>query len=762
MLRYPKLQQLRSFVEHNRFIPRQTHIRIFLGLCLLFTLVSVPFIFLLTSQFSKYAMKQIDKVNQAELAHSRDNAEFIFNKMIAYGLNMYADKDIQAWMSSGMETGEAEVEALSAGTRYMTTEPFLENAYLINMRTEHVIDLKYGISSFKPFKDQDILALTKQPRSAYQRYFIHRINGLQMLALMIPTVPSGQPSYGYLVLFLDNALLKQYLLKDNGNAGFNSFILDDKGEVMLGSSESKELYAELAAKSVHDSGKLTQIYEGDSWSIQYARIEPQGWSLYQMAKMEGIRSDFQSFQAKMMAFIACMVALLLAILFWNSRRTYMPFSQLANQLEMKFGLLLNNKKNDYGPTEEYKVIRYGIEMLEDRMVQLNSSMREHRDVIKTEYLRQWVLQGKLITPVEQYLREQTKLFQYEGLYVSVIRINGYSAFKEKYSFASRKLIKYAMGNIAEEIMNRRGYAESIDLGSDHLVLLVAGNPLSSEHITALLEEVKEQIYHWTQVRITLSVSERKGISDDIRAIYQHIHELTMLKFVSGEDKIYMEGDFENYMRSVQPLADDNLVEELITKVRLGKPEEVIAGLNEIFVHMQSMHYSQSRFQLSLMLYTLFKSFNKLPSIESIEGIENILESFDTLFGVRGWLEKELLGIIDELSLRKGSSRKDEIVTEIVDYVKNHLHDPMLTIEEIAEHLSLSTRHVRQLFKDVLDLTLSDYILQARITKVKELLVSTHWTVTDIGERAGFQTKSHFFTIFKKATGMTPSQYRDMG
>ncbi|WP_420871922.1 helix-turn-helix transcriptional regulator [Cohnella rhizosphaerae] len=58
------------------------------------------------------------------------------------------------------------------------------------------------------------------------------------------------------------------------------------------------------------------------------------------------------------------------------------------------------------------------------------------------------------------------------------------------------------------------------------------------------------------------------------------------------------------------------------------------------------------------------------------------------------------------------------------------------------------------------MTLSEYILQERIAKVKELLATTDWTVTDIGERAGFQTKSHFFTIFKKATGLTPSQYRD--
>ncbi|MBW7454084.1 helix-turn-helix domain-containing protein [Paenibacillus sepulcri] len=744
----------------NRFIPKQAYIRIFLSLCILFTVVSVPFVYMMTHQFSIYAMKQIDQVNETEIAHSRDNAEFIFNKMIAYGFNMYADKSISTWLMASEESQGTQVDAIVAANKYMTTEPFLDNVYLINMRTEHTIDLKYGLSSFQQFRDQPMLEMAKQKRSSYQRFFVHQVNGTTKLAMIIPTVPSGQQSFGYLVLLLNDALMKQYLLKGDANSEIQSFILDNEGNLMLGASDSTQLNMELAATAVKGSGSYTKDHKGESWSVQYALIEPQGWYIYHMAKLEGIRADFISFRLKMIIFVSCLVVVLIAILFWNSRRTYKPFSQLADQLEMKFGLHLKNNQKDDSSMAEYKVIRYGIEMLEDRMGQLDSSMREHRNVIKTEYLRQWILQGKLITPVEHYLREQSSLFEHEELYVSVIRINEFSRFKEQYNFASRKLMKYAIGNIAEEVINRSWYAESVDLGGDHLALLISGNHVPMNELTGVLEEAREQIRQWTQIHITAAVSGQKSLSDDVRSIYQHIHELTMLNFISGAEKIFIERDFEDYMQRVQPLADDNLLDELIKKVRMGRPEEIAASLDLIFAHMQTMHYTQSKFQLSLMLYTLFKTFNKLPSVESVEGIENILESFDKLSGVRGWLEQELLGIIDDMSSKKGASRRDEVVTEIVEYVKNHLHDPMLTIEEISGHLSLSTRHVRQLFKEVFDKTLSDYILQERIVKVKELLVSTDWTVTDIGERSGFQTKSHFFTVFKKATGMTPSQYRE--
>ncbi|RED64830.1 AraC family transcriptional regulator [Cohnella lupini] len=743
----------------KRFIPRQKYIRIFLALCIVFSLVSIPFVYIISRQFSTYAMKQIDKANQVEVVHAQENSQFIFKKMMGYGLNMYQDKSIQLWLTDSKETPEHQTDAMKAAANYTTTEPFIENIYLFNMRSQHAINLKYGISTFAEFSDQTILDIVKQSRKSYLSFFNYQSNGLKKLALIIPTVPSGQQSFGYLVMLMDIKLLQQYLLKDNRATGTRSFILDREGKVMLGSEDTVELYSELAPLSTEETGSFAHTYKGELWSIQYAQIEPQGWTLYQTAKYDLVLADFNSFRNKMLIFAASFVLLMLAILFWNSRRTYKPFSQLADQLEMKFGLQLKNANNE-GPREEYKVIQYGIEMLADQVDKMDTSMREHKSVIKLEYLRQWIVQGKLIAPVEHYLREQTELFEGDGLHLGVIRINEYSLFEDQYNFASRKLMKYAIGNIAEEIINRKWHAQSVDLGGDHLALLVSGSDIHMSGLVEMLEDVVKQIQDWTRIRVTIAVSEVHPFGDDLRSIYKHIHELTMLKFISGEDKIYLEQDFEAYMERIQPLPDANLLDELIKRVRMGKTDEVAASLGLIFGHMQTMHYADSKFQLSLILYTLFKTFNKLPSVESVEGIESILERYDTLSGIKGWLEQELLEIMDDLSNKKGSSRRDEIVTEIVEYVKNHLHDPLLTIDEISEHVSLSTRYIRQLFKEVFETTLSDYIMEERINRVKGLLETTDWTVTDIGERSGFQTKSNFFTTFKKATGMTPSQYRD--
>jgi len=95
-----------------------------------------------------------------------------------------------------------------------------------------------------------------------------------------------------------------------------------------------------------------------------------------------------------------------------------------------------------------------------------------------------------------------------------------------------------------------------------------------------------------------------------------------------------------------------------------------------------------------------------------------------------------------------------LIGEIIGYVRYHTHDPMLPVVEIADHIAISAKYVRQLFHDHYGMPLSNFILNERLGRAKELLEQTNMQVTVIAEQSGSQTKSHFFT------GMTPSQYRD--
>ncbi len=84
----------------------------------------------------------------------------------------------------------------------------------------------------------------------------------------------------------------------------------------------------------------------------------------------------------------------------------------------------------------------------------------------------------------------------------------------------------------------------------------------------------------------------------------------------------------------------------------------------------------------------------------------------------------------------------------------------LTLRHLAEQLSMSPHHLSQLLNEQLNLSFYDYINQLRINYAKVLLIEDlERPIMDVLFAAGFNTKSTFYSAFKKVEGVTPSQFR---
>lgn len=84
----------------------------------------------------------------------------------------------------------------------------------------------------------------------------------------------------------------------------------------------------------------------------------------------------------------------------------------------------------------------------------------------------------------------------------------------------------------------------------------------------------------------------------------------------------------------------------------------------------------------------------------------------------------------------------------------------LTLEEIAEAVGLSPFHFARAFKRSTGMTPQQYLWQQRIERARELLSDDELPIVEISARAGFKNQSHFTTLFRKFTAMTPKAYRD--
>lgn len=90
-------------------------------------------------------------------------------------------------------------------------------------------------------------------------------------------------------------------------------------------------------------------------------------------------------------------------------------------------------------------------------------------------------------------------------------------------------------------------------------------------------------------------------------------------------------------------------------------------------------------------------------------------------------------------------------------------DGELTIQKLAQRLSIPPHHLSQTINERLGQTFSDFINSYRVEEAKKKLMDpalSHLSVLGIAEEVGFNSKSSFNSVFKKHTNMTPSEFRN--
>ncbi|NOV01596.1 AraC family transcriptional regulator [Paenibacillus planticolens] len=82
-----------------------------------------------------------------------------------------------------------------------------------------------------------------------------------------------------------------------------------------------------------------------------------------------------------------------------------------------------------------------------------------------------------------------------------------------------------------------------------------------------------------------------------------------------------------------------------------------------------------------------------------------------------------------------------------------------TVTGVAKEMNLSRSQCSKLFAKVYGLSPRQYVSQQKLKLAKELLVTTHLPMTDIAEKLGFHSASHFSRQFRRWTGQSPSEFK---
>jgi len=111
-----------------------------------------------------------------------------------------------------------------------------------------------------------------------------------------------------------------------------------------------------------------------------------------------------------------------------------------------------------------------------------------------------------------------------------------------------------------------------------------------------------------------------------------------------------------------------------------------------------------------------------------------------------------------------SAERERIIKLLVDYMEQHkpFMEPELTLDQLAGRLAVKPRVFSQAINEGLGQNFYDFINRYRILEAKQLLTNPKdpkITVLEVLYEVGFNSKSSFNTLFKKYTGLTPTEFR---
>ncbi|HJD32606.1 MAG TPA: helix-turn-helix domain-containing protein [Candidatus Eisenbergiella stercorigallinarum] len=72
---------------------------------------------------------------------------------------------------------------------------------------------------------------------------------------------------------------------------------------------------------------------------------------------------------------------------------------------------------------------------------------------------------------------------------------------------------------------------------------------------------------------------------------------------------------------------------------------------------------------------------------------------------------------------------------------------------------MSYGYFSRCFHDIVGISFSDYCIQARVRQASEALSNTTKSVQQIAAEAGYEDEKYFSRLYKKVTGLSPSEYR---
>lgn len=411
------------------------------------------------------------------------------------------------------------------------------------------------------------------------------------------------------------------------------------------------------------------------------------------------------------------------------------------------------------------------ELEKAQVSKLKALIRDSLPLLKERFLLNLVRGNLKETEINSKLSFLNINMQSSDLFCMVISLDDYFIFAEKSNEDDQNLYKFAVQNIAEEVLAKaQGHFAVFEEKRNEIGVLFWFDEPPASYLSAIypvLQEIQDYIRSYLRTTVSIGVGRMYKSLSEIPKSYAEARESLAFRTVYGKNSILYIGDINPTGSYKTPVHIYEKQDELLKAVKSGSLENSAQIMDLIFESFRSESYIRSEhihlFVLQMIIElekVIFEFDGDAGEIFGRKFAPLALLNFDTFDDIQQRLAEIIGKTVDFINSKRRQVNRN-FIEKAKEFINGSFAREDLNLGAIAEKVCVSPGYLSQLFKQVEGISCVEYITKVRINNAKKLLKETTLKTYEIAEKSGYVDPQYFSTCFKKIVGVSPTDYRDI-
>lgn len=418
----------------------------------------------------------------------------------------------------------------------------------------------------------------------------------------------------------------------------------------------------------------------------------------------------------------------------------------------------------YGVTS-YLLKPLSTEELDKLLIEISGKVNQKKSMLEKEYISNLMENGSCLS-------DSNKVeFDYPFYSIMLMCVGSFPTYSIDYYSPRRSFWKSNnIENIVSEFMSKdeRVWVFDGKTGAEQIAIFTLSE--STYEKADFLSSVIAQRLNSSHYPITIVISSFTSKVEQIGNLMQSMRFILSKRAVIGLSqviKMYQLPEKESAEANNIPFIDPCLENRLTLYIQHGNFTSFKQDMQKIFKQWEQYKYPQIWVE-KLLRDIIFLCQRSIPGSLTFNPAELELEineaislsnNYTELFNNLWYIFEDLFDLRSRVKTHSDSIAV--LMRKIDNYIRQNIAEP-LNNQVLSDIFGLVPSYLSKLFREYKGMSPVDYLLHLRIERAKELITSQpNFFLKDIASAIGYSDPLYFSKIFKKETGMSPSEYRHL-